>query len=227
MRVFALAALGLAAALLTRDASADDPRLAAARGQREALDYEKCVATLAGPPPTGATDAERADEAVLAGVCQFELGHPAEAALAFRRALSINPHVVLPPFTSPKIADVFASAQADVRTEPLPATASPPPAPPSPPPGAPPAAEGHRGPPLPAILLGAGAVAFGVVGTYGYFHARGLESDANGAHFESDAFALGDRARSSMVLANVGLVGGLVLAGAAAVIWLVSSASSK
>ena len=62
-------------------------------------------------------------------------------------------------------------------------------------------------------------MAAAAVGFYGYEHGRGFESDANHARFESDAYAFGDRAKSSMVLANIGFTGAALLLAAAAVVW--------
>jgi hypothetical protein len=80
--------------------------------------------------------------------------------------------------------------------------------------------ETHRRPPLVALSIASAAVVFGAVGSYGYLRARSLESDANAARFESDAYALGDRARSTIVVANVGLVSALALAAIAIGAWV-------
>jgi hypothetical protein len=62
----------------------------------------------------------------------------------------------------------------------------------------------------------------GAAGTYGYVRAHSLAADANAAHFESDAYSLGNQARTNITVANVAFTGAAVFAVAAAVVWLVS-----
>jgi hypothetical protein len=220
--------LGVAVATLaaSRAVFADDPRLAVARHDYEALEYEKCVAALASPIPPRATASDRTDAEVLSGVCKFELGDRSAASEHFRRALRIDPHAMLPPYASPKIVAAFASAEADVRAEtpapsPPPDSATPALAPahaPAPPPAESPPVSRSRAIPVVALALGGAAVALGAVGAFAYLRGQGLASDANQAHFESDAYALGDRAKSSMVIADIGVIGAVAFAAAALIV---------
>jgi hypothetical protein len=217
----------------SRTALADDPRLVEAGKRHRALDYEKCLEVLSAPPRPTATDGERAEAAVLEGVCNFELGRSARAAELFERGLRLDPRAMLPPYSSPKMVGAFEAAASAVRSEshavpaPAPATSAPSTAPSAPPaiapsPSAPPGQErtAAASPPLLSVVLGAGALAAGAFGAYEYVHSRELESESNRARFESDAYALGDRARGSMIVTNVVLGGALVLAGTAVIVWL-------
>jgi hypothetical protein len=206
-------------------ARGDDPRLDEARRAHDALDFERCIAVSSQPAPAESTDLDRGEVEVLAGACSFELGKTAEAREHFRRGLRIDPRAVLPPESSPKIVEAFGRAQADVRSEsertattttpaPVPARAEASPL------RAPPRAETPARTPIVALSIAGAAVVLGVVGSYGYLRARSLESDANAARFESDAYALGDRAKSSIVVANVGFIGALALAAIALGVWV-------
>ena len=214
-----LAPLAGALLLTASVAHAEDARLGEARRAHDTLDFEHCIAVLSQPAPAGSTDLERGDAEVLVGTCWFELGKPDDAAEHFRRGLRIHPRALLPPEASPKIAAAFARAQAVVRAE---DERSPSPAPqvrPAPAP-APPPPEAHHRPPIVALSIAGAAVVMSVVGSYGYLRARSLESDANTAQFESDAYTLGDRAKSSIVVANVGFVSAIALAAIALGVWV-------
>lgn len=216
--------VGVALLAIAPRARAEDARLVEGRDRHRALEFEACIAALDRPAPKTATALERAEGEVLAGVCAFELGQKDAATERFRRGLRVDMRAMLPPYTSPKIGEAFAAARADVERE------SPKPAPsalpvsadvdPSRGAGPPPQVEpARRGPPIVTYLLGGTALGLAGVGTYGYARARGLESDANGARFESDAIALGGQAKDTMTVANVGFIGALLCATAATVVY--------
>lgn len=227
-RFVASLAVFVACASSVRGAHAEEPRVSEARRHHRALDYEQCLDSLRAPPAPSATAEERADAEVLEGVCNFELGRTAIASEHFKQGLRVNPRAMLPPYSSPKMVEAFAAASTAVQAEHRapPAAAAPAPAPvaaalaPAP---APDAQRRRTSPPLATWVFGAGAVVAGGIGTAAYVSARSEEGDANRARFESDAYALGDRARSSMTIANVALGSALVLAGAALVVWVVDA----
>ncbi len=224
-------ALAIGVILVARVASADDPRLASARRHHQALDFEKCIEALSSPAAPETTELERGDAEVLQGACYFELGEPAKAAERFRAGLRIHPRALLPPYSSPKIVDAFAAAQADVRAEVAGrSTDSEPKSEPQSTPRStttlkePPPVRTSAMPPVLSLVLGGTAIPAAVVGAVSYARGNQLESEANAAHFESDAYAAGERARTAMLVANVGFAAAVVFAAAAVIVWLGSDA---
>lgn len=72
------------------------------------------------------------------------------------------------------------------------------------------------------IALGAAAAAAGGAAAWFGLQARSLEAQANAARFESDGYALGDRARQQATLANVGFGVAIAAASGAVATWLLS-----
>ncbi len=244
-KVLAMALVGLATCALVRTSSAapsrPEPHLAAAKRHHQALEFERCLDQLAKADPSAATDAERVDVEVYEGLCAFELGQTERADAHFRAALRLSPETTLPPYTSPKIVERFQDLVAHMpHGTPADADAGAHAAPPAPPPSAPLAAPStskaalppptsraapadgasqRSGPPVLTFVLGAGAVAAGVTGGILGLRANTLEGRANGARFESDAYALDDDARAHASAANVAFGMAFVTATAALVVW--------
>lgn len=232
IRSLTLAVVLVAGALVTgkpRRACAAEPAspLVEAKRRYEALDYESCLAQLARAEAANPPPAERATIALYEGLCSFELGQQATAEAHFEAALQLDPRAALPPYTSPKIVDSFKAIATRVRAEQddAPRATAPPAAPSS---SAAVTGSGVKGsgfpaPPLLSILLGGCAAVAGGTGIYLNADAHSLASDANNAHFESDAYTLGDRARTRMTGANIAFVVGAVAAVVAIVYWAVDA----
>jgi hypothetical protein len=90
----------------------------------KALEFEKCIeaAQLARQGKTPLAANELRDVEVFAGLCHFGLGKVGDAKQAFRAALKADPAAELPPYSSPKVVELFSEVK----------KANPPPAPPTP-----------------------------------------------------------------------------------------------
>jgi tetratricopeptide (TPR) repeat protein len=208
----------------------EPPLLTEAKASYRALDYEACIAKLKRAARLPLSREDEVGVALYEGLCQFYLGRPSAAQDAFQRALSLDPHAQLPPFTSPKIASFFEQVAA-VRpppTEPPATVAAPPDAPvaeqapaPAPPVDVPPArelvpttppvsgtvaltaeAESRSGRWVPPALggLSALALAAGIVLGAEAKHWEGLANDPTG--FESDGYRYDRAAKNSAAAAN-------------------------
>ncbi len=193
-----------------------EPHLAAAKKHHEALEFERCLDQIARADRADASETEHVELELYEGLCALELGQTERADVHFRAALRLDPHATLPPYTSPKIVERFQDLAAKV--------ASPPPAP-APAPAAAPSSPPRRepfpsaAPPTLTFVLGAGAVVAAGTGTWLGLRASSLEDQASSAHFESDAYALGDDARAHATGANIAFGAAVVTAAAALVCW--------
>lgn len=207
---------------------AANPFLEQAKEEYVALDFESCVQRLGQAAEwKGSTPAELRDVELYAGLCHLNLSHRREAAEHFKLALRIDESADLPPYSSPKAVELFLAVKKSLRepAKPLPDDDSPfdteltpkPKVDPLPP--APPAVwKKNAGP----IALGVVAVAAIAAGIGLGLHAKALESQANVAHFESDAVAYGRAAQDNAVAANVAYGVGVVAGATGLIIYLTS-----
>jgi hypothetical protein len=102
-------AVGAVAFLSLCEARAADPGgpLSDAKASFRRLDYEKCAERARRAARLQADAAEQAEASLYEGICDFYLGLPAAAQAAFERALTANPRLLLPAFSSPKLVRFF------------------------------------------------------------------------------------------------------------------------
>jgi hypothetical protein len=114
-------AVGAAAFLSLCEARAADPGgpLGDAKASFRRLDYEKCADRAKRAARLPADAGELAEAALYEGICDFYLGLPSAAQTAFERALTANPRLILPAFSSPKLVRFFDEI---ARTHPAPTT---------------------------------------------------------------------------------------------------------
>ncbi len=105
----------LKAALLLAATSAlaqpqDDPNpyLAQAKAFYKSLEFEKCSQRLEMAPQWKNSRAEMLEIEIYAGLCHYALGHVKDAEEHFQLAVHIDPEAELPPYTSPKIVELFS-----------------------------------------------------------------------------------------------------------------------
>lgn len=207
------AALGLVmlVASASPEAPRDNPFLAEAKALYEEFEFERCLKRLEQAAQWKSTPEELVEIELYGGLCAYSQGLERDAQDHFRVALRLDPEVQLPPYTSPKIVELFRKVAAEL----------PPPSPPALTEEPHPAAQGltDEGPApaprswlLPGVLGGASLAAAGAGAVFG-LQARALEAQARTARFSSDSALLGDRSRASAQTANL-LFG---VAGAAAV----------
>lgn len=185
------------------------------------LEFEKCVARLELAPQWKSTPEELLEIELYAGLCLFNLGRPKDAEDRFQVALQIDYHAQLPPYTSPKIVEMFRRVRRRVPKPDLAKTADAPLKPEEPtlvPQDIPP--EVVASPPskrrVAPIAFGSVAVAGVGAGVLLGLRAQTFEQLANAAHFESDGVVLSDRARAYATWANVAY--GVALTAAAATV---------
>ncbi len=79
----------------------------------KALEFEKCVeaAQAARQSKTPLTPFEQRDVELFAGLCHFGLGKTNDAKQAFRVALRADPTAELPPYSSPKVVELFSEVK--------------------------------------------------------------------------------------------------------------------
>ncbi len=218
---------GQARAQEPTDPEESSPELKAAKAHYQDLDFEKCLKKLAQASKARHSRADEIEIELYSGLCAFNLGDKGAAERHFRAALELEPTTELPAYTSPKIVELFRGIQrrverakpplpepapertveAPARTEPL---VEPEPEQPAPEtlaverrrfaPEAP--AASRPAPVLPIVLAGLAVAAAGT-GTYFGLQARDQAERANGAFFESDAIAHGERAQRNALIANV------------------------
>lgn len=236
----------LFAAGVAQGAGRPNPYLAQAKVFYQGLEYEKCIARLDQASNWQSDPAEQVEIELYSGLCHFNMGELDEAKRHFDLTLSLDSTAQLPPFTSPRISDIFEASRQKIiarnarKAPPRPppevkVTEKPPPKPPpdvkvtekappkpTPPPeqdapkvaqllpvkaAAPAGREVSDAPQsgsyaLPIALAGTGAVAAGV-GVFFGVSAHSLATQANAAHFESDAFSTGQSAQRDTLVANV------------------------
>lgn len=197
-----------------------NPFLEQARDHYVALDFEQCVKRIDQATAwKGSTIDEQRDIELYAGLCHLNLSQRREAAEHFRIALRIDGSADLPPYSSPKAVELFLRVKKVMQEPPSPLpdddspfatelTPKPKPDPLPPPP--PPAWKKQAGP----IALGVIAAAALGTGIGLGLHAKGLESQANAARYDTEFVALGSAAKDSAIAANVSY-GVAVLSGAA------------
>ena len=226
--------------------SRPNPYLPQARVYYQGLEYEKCLARLEQAEKWQNSPQEQVEIELYNGLCKLNLGRTSDAEAHFRTAVRLNPKAQLPPYTSPKIVALFEDLKKDAAppaaveeprpAEPTVATAAvtktetdaptkvdlaPHPVQPS---GAQQAlhTEVHaKSYALPLSLGGAAVVAAGVGGFMG-MRAKQLETQVQGAEYESDAIALGKQAKDSATFANIGFGVAGAEATAAIVAWVLS-----
>lgn len=237
-RLVACALLGSAAQVGA--AAPTNASLEEAKAHHRAFRFEACLGSLdtaAGDAPVSAVLAEIE---IWRGLCALGLSRRSAAVDHFQTAVRIDPDASLPPFTSPKIRNLFQSATEGLRTQPsTPSSAragsldlAPPsatgtaasPGPDAVPPSSVAAtAATPRGGLSPVTLAFGGGAAVGV-GAYVFFGLRALqaEREANGAHFQSVNLQEGEHARSNARWANVSLAGAGACATGAVISYFIS-----
>jgi hypothetical protein len=82
----------------------NNPYLLAAKRLYAALDYEAALGQLSrAAAMPGASVGDQVEIQIYTGLVKFELGEPETGREAFRQALALDPHAVLPADVSPKI----------------------------------------------------------------------------------------------------------------------------
>lgn len=226
--------LALALALLVShqaSAAKPNPYLGQAKVFYQGLEYEKCLARLKQAAKWPSDPGEQVEIELYAGLCHFNIGDLDAAKERFDLALGMDPKLELPPYTSPRIAELFEAsrtraeaklARMGKKTEPVaekapeekheeaqPQTDDRPkvttltPAPTE-----------EREPEVTTgvesekhftapLALGATSVVASGVGIFFGMQAKGLEGQANAAKYESDAFKYGQQAGQNATIANV------------------------
>lgn len=216
--------------LATLLAAGPNPFLAEAKAQYEALEFEKCTARLKqAATQWKSAPEELRDIELYSGLCTYNLGQAQRAAEHFRTALRIDEATELPPYTSPKLVELFLKVKQDLQKppEPFPDSDLPDDAPTKPrlepkPKVAPEVVAPAKPLPLkPAVplALGGAAVAAAVAAIAVGAAASGLASQANAASFESDFYRLGEQARGTATASNVLWGTSAALAAGAAFSW--------
>lgn len=236
----------IAAALFLLSASAlaagqPNPYLSQARVFYQGLEYEKCLARLDQAAKWNSEPAEEVEVQLYFGLCNFNMGNMDEAKRRFELALKLDPKLQLPPYTSPRIAQIFEQSREKVAArqkppaEEKPAVVEKKPEEKKPEETKvavadtpkkveltpPPSDErtdiveqpsGEKSLVVPIVLGGTAALAAGA-GAFLGVQAKAAETEANIARFESEAFAATNRAQSNAMLANVafGLAGAAVI----------------
>ena len=232
MKRFAAAALILAA-FVAQAANKPNPYLSQAKVFYQGLEYEKCLARLEQATKWTSEPAEEVEVQLYSGLCNFNIGNLDEAKRKFDLALKLDPALQLPPYTSPRIADIFELSRARIaaRSKPVEKVAEKAPmieekkaeptqvavatdAPkqveltPAPRQDNSELITAAEGPSLtvPLVFGGTAALAAGAGAFFG-LSAKSAEAEANdvtgAGRFESDAFAATNRAQSNAMLANV------------------------
>jgi hypothetical protein len=195
-----------------------NPYVGQARQLYADLEFEKCVQRLEMAPQwKETTRAELKEIEIYSALCHYQLGNKRDAEDHFNLALQIDPEAQLPPYTSPKIVDLFKSLQKKVkpRTDKPNKTQLVP--------GDPPPGDGALLVPRPddselrriAVPIGLGSLAVVACGTGAYFGVRAKELEQRGhdAYYASEGVALGGQAQDSATAANVAF--GIALAAGA------------
>lgn len=198
-----------------------NPYLAQARVFYQGLEFERCLQRLEQATGHESTVAEQAEIALYGGLCHAQLGDFERAEPHFARALELDRTLTLPPYTSPKIEALFQEVAA---TLPAPTDAGPrkPVLTPRESQGSPslvaqaPGARSYVAP----IAFGGAALLAGGAATYFGLQAQRLEAEANTARFEVDAHRLGNDARQSAFIANIGLGVATAAVSGAVITWL-------
>lgn len=219
---------GLLVAVLL--AAGPNPFLAEAKAQYEALEFEKCTSRLKqASTQWKSTPEELRDIELYSGLCTYNLGQTQRAAEHLRTALRIDEATELPPYTSPKLVELFLKVKQELQKppEPFPDSDLPDDAPTKPkleprPKARPELVAPTRPMPLKPVMplvLGGLGVAAAVAAIAAGAQAAGLASQANAAQYESDFHRLGEQARSTAGVSNVLCGGAAVLGVGAALTW--------
>lgn len=206
--------------------------LAQAKVFYQGLDFEKCVQRLEQAARwKNNTRSDLVEIELYSGLCKFNLHQEADAADHFEVALQLDPNVKLPPFSSPRVSELFRSVAARVKpmdsgtatagnsTQPDNTQMNKPPPPPkkdtpvavklTPNPRPTPdvkleATREGRSWALP-LGLGGASVAAATVGIVFGMQAKAHEAQFNAPEtFQSDADRLEQQARGEVLLANIG-----------------------
>jgi hypothetical protein len=188
-----------------------NPYLAQAKVFYQGVDYESCLKRLEQAVRWNNTRQDLVEIEIYWGLCQFEDAQRT-AAKHFALALQLDPEVQLPPFTSPKVMDVFKTVAAKMPKPEAPApppvsdaprvvVVTPPPREPAPEVVAPPRPGRRVGPAT--IAFGAGALAAAGTAVVLGVLAKQSESAANGAAFTSDAASAANQAYAEATGSNV------------------------
>jgi hypothetical protein len=180
-----------------------NPYLVQAKVFYQGLEYEKCLGRLDNAYRWQNSEPELAEIELYMGLCSFQLGRAEDAKERFVLSLQLNPQIQLPPFTSPKIVQLFDELAArvpdrevkkpDEKRVDVPLSS-------------PPTLVTTPSKPIPWLPIGLGSAAVAGVGTGIFFgiEAKRLEGLANDpAEFEINRVRYGDQARRSAVFANV------------------------
>lgn len=101
-------------------AAQPNPFLAEAKTLYQDLDFERCVSRLAQASAWQSTKDELRDIELYLGLCEFNLGRTKKAAQHFRTALRIDETAGLPPYSSPKVVDLFLRVKKSLEAPPEP-----------------------------------------------------------------------------------------------------------
>lgn len=244
-----LAVLSQARAPAPSAAPRPNPYLAQAKVFNQGLEYEKCLQRLVQASRWPSSAKEQVDIELYGGLCSFGAGRAEDAKERFALALQLDPKAALPPFTSPKITELFndvrqrlgltgTAAAVTAKTPPpaeppVPTTPTDRPLAAAPAPSLTPRAEpvspaakkpwlhvAGKDAALPASLGVASLAATGAAVYLGVM-AGSLEAQANAAPFQADALRIGGQAQTAALWANVGYaVAGTALVSAVTVFLL-------
>ena len=221
-------------------ASGPNPFLAEARVHYQALDYSRCLKRLDQAGIWKSTLEEEAEVALYRGLCRFGQGNEAQAQGDLELALKLSPTVALPPYSSPRLRELFAAARtrAGVEERPpdLPKQAELPKPEPPPPALAPQVAAVMPTPPhVPSVrsrsiapwLVGGVGVLGTAVGIGLGVHAQQLEKNSFRTTFEADTRAAAMGSRAFADAANVSYALATAAAVTAGVLFLVDWAGTR
>jgi hypothetical protein len=193
-------------ACLLGAAPAPNPFLKQAKDHYDQFQFGDCLQRMAQARQWPSSPSELVEMELYAGLCHASSGATQDASRHFRLARAADPDVKLPPYTSPKIAELFEKSRPVLAPD-VPNDApllDPKPAPRPLPtmvakePGSRPWLRW-----LPVAALGIAAASTGTVGVLSGMSAKRLEGEANAASYDADRERLGLDASSSATRANV------------------------
>ncbi|MFL5319624.1 MAG: hypothetical protein ACJ790_08190 [Myxococcaceae bacterium] len=243
-----LTALLLLIAGAALGAGKPNPYLGQAKVFYQGLEYEKCLARLDQATKWASEPAEQVEIELYAGLCNFNIGNMDEAKRRFDLALGLDPKLQLPPYTSPRIGEIFEASRKRAeeklarmnpvakKEEPVVVAKKeePPPKKSDAPvetkltPEQPPKEDVTAGVSTeksyvaPIALAGASALSLGA-GAYFGLQAKNYEAQGATSHYGSDAFKYSQQAGSSALIANVAFGVAATAAIGAAVTYFVSN----
>jgi hypothetical protein len=202
--------------------------LSRAVSQHDALEFEKCLASLDRAARHTRSSPELARIELYRGLCQAGIDNFSSALEHFKLGLSLDSTLRLPSFTSPKVTELFETAHRQV-------TPPPPVLTPSsraeeallPQASAATVAQAPLSKTWALVPTGIAALAGGLALLWG-MQAKAAEGDANRAAFADEAARLGDVARGHSTRTNVALgIGVAAVVGTAIVLWVARTPSPE